>query len=100
MTKRYEWPQITVVHPEHGSYQMHVHLLRSPVGELVLAAFSHGVNSRRQVEIVRNIARDLGDTIEPLTEDDISEDMAIRLAAQFHARPNLQVAILPVTRPL
>lgn len=36
---RYLWPIVSCIHPEHGVYEMAVHCLRSPAGEMVLLAF-------------------------------------------------------------
>jgi hypothetical protein len=93
----YEWPRITVVHPEFGAYQIDVHCLKSPGGALVLVAF-HGARSNEQVPIVRQLAEATGDTVEALSEEDISTDMGIRLAAHFHANPDAKVGVLQVER--
>lgn len=48
-----DWPCVTVIHPEHGSYEMDVHGLQASNGHIVLAAFlgkdgaSGGKRSRR-----------------------------------------------------
>jgi hypothetical protein len=38
----YEWPQITAIHPDHGSYRFAVHGVRAPDGTITLMAF-HGI---------------------------------------------------------
>jgi hypothetical protein len=92
----YTWPRVTVVHPEHGSYQMDVHGLRSLSGALTLVAYQ-GVDSDKQVELVRQTATGTESTIERLTEADISEDIALLLAANF-AIKQCRVLFVPVCK--
>jgi hypothetical protein len=87
-----------VIHPEHGSYQVDVHCLRSKSGSMTLVVFC-GVPSYEQAPLVRRTARALGDTVEQLSEEDISEDIAWRLAAEFHLRDGRGVVVMPVQRP-
>jgi hypothetical protein len=94
----YEFPRVTVIHPEHGSYQVDVHCLRSPDGALVLVAFN-GVPSYEQVPMVRKVAIGTGDELVDLAQDDITEDMAMLLAANFNANPGTHCVVVQVERP-
>lgn len=101
----YMWPIISVIHPEHGVYEMAVHCLRNPTDSArILIAFlghtkPHSPQRRSQVEMVADTARGIGDVIEPIDESDISDDIAMRLAAEFHAHPETNAVIMPVGRP-
>lgn len=101
---RYMWPRVSCIHPEHGVYEMDVHCLRSPKGERVLLAFlghtrPNSPQRRKQVDLVADTARGVGDVIEPLEESDISDDIALRLAAEFYAHPGTNMCVMQVARP-
>jgi hypothetical protein len=93
--KGYEWPQVTVVHPDHGAYQLDVHGLETKSGRIVLMAFL-GKNFPEQVRLVRKTSRDMGFPIVALKTSDITDEIGLRLAAEFHANPNLEVALTEV----
>lgn len=95
MTAPYAWPSVTAIHPEHGAYTFDVHCVQSPAGAMVLVAFK-GTNRKRQTRIVRDLARKSGDEIVELAEDDISEDIAVRLAGCFHDRPATKTVVMQV----
>lgn len=92
----YEWPMITVLHPEFGSYRLHVHGLR-PRGsaDLTLVVFANGASSVKQAGLVEQVADGIGSEIVQLSEDDISEPLAVFMAAQAHAKPDSGVLIVP-----
>lgn len=94
----YQWPRVTAIHPEHGSYQLDVHCLRDSDGAMVLVAF-HGKPSNEQVPRVRLLAEALGAAIEPLAEQDISHELAANLAAHFYDNPGSGVCVMQVQRP-
>lgn len=101
----YEWPRITAVHPEHGSYEMDVHCLRTTAtGALVLYAFGGeliGVSRAarsKQVEMIAEVARGTGAVVEPIVKADITQAIAVRLAATFHTKPG-SVVVMQVARP-
>jgi hypothetical protein len=103
----YAWPIVSVIHPDHGVYEMAVHCLRAPDGAMCLVAFGGPLGHtrpasperRKQVDLVADIARGMGDVIEPLEESDISGDIAELLAAHFHAHPDTGVFVMQVSRP-
>jgi hypothetical protein len=101
----YSWPMISCIHPEHGSYQMDVHCLRDPKTDVrVLMAFAgyakpNSPERKRRVDLVADTAREMGDVIEPLEESDISQDIALRLAATLHDKPGTKVVLMQVARP-
>jgi hypothetical protein len=91
----YEWPRVSVVHPEHGAYQFDVHGVRShKTGTVTLVVFT-GVTTQRQGRIVRDLLGGLGDEAVPFDRTDISDDLGIWLAAWFHGHPGATVAIVP-----
>jgi len=80
-----------------------VHCLRNPhSGATVLLAFAgyakpNTPQRRHRIDMVaETAARGCGDVIQPINESDISSDVALRLAAEFHANPSLDVILLPV----
>jgi hypothetical protein len=95
----YEWPMITVVHPDHGSFRFHVHGIRGrgPNGHSVvtLVAFGNGASSHKQVDMVLDTAHGTHSEIIRVHEDDISEDLGIVLAEKQHANPEAGVLIVP-----
>lgn len=96
--QRYEWPEVTAIHREHGSYKMDIHGLRAPDGHIVLVAFL-GKDTTKQVDLVRSTSTNMNYPIVDLEADDISDDIGLRLAAQFHANPGADVVLLEVARP-
>jgi hypothetical protein len=91
----YEWPQVTVVHPDHGAYLMDVHGLQAKNGHIVLMAFL-GKDIPKQVRLVRSTSRDMGFPIVALEAADITEEIGLRLAAHFHTHPGFEVAVMEV----
>lgn len=92
---RYAWPMLTVVHPEHGSFRLHVHGVRKRgTGSLTLVAFGNGAPSVKQADLVRSVARGTGSEIVQLDEDDISESLGLFLAAKVHEDPETGVLIV------
>jgi len=93
--KPYEWPSVTVVHPEFGSYRLDIHGVRRKGSGIVTLVVFSGALSTEQVPIVRSTAEGTGSEIVQLSEDDISQDLAVFLAAQVHAKPKNKVFIAP-----
>jgi hypothetical protein len=101
----YLWPMISVIHPEHGAYDMDVHCLRDPdTNDRVLVAYSgrtkpNSVERKARIDRLAKVARGLGDVIEPITEDDVTGDIAIRLAAELHTNPVTDLILMPLGQP-
>lgn len=98
----YSWPRVSCIHPEHGVYEMDVHCLRGPEGAWLIAFLGYNTPSsterRRQIDQVAEVAREMGDVIEPLEESDISRELAVDLAAKFYANPGTNLIIMQVPR--
>ena len=92
----YSWPMVTIVHPDHGSFLVHIHGVRKRgTGTLTLMAFANGATSVQQAGIVRAMARGVDSEIVQLSEDDVSDDLGVFLAAKVHADPGTGVLIVP-----
>jgi len=93
----YEWPQVSIIHPEHGSFRFSIHGVRASDGCVTLLAF-HGrpeAEKPKMVDVVFSSARNLRAEVIELSEDDVSEDLGIFVAAQAHAHPDTGVLVLP-----
>jgi hypothetical protein len=93
----YEWPLISVVHPDHGSYEFAIHGVRAATGAVTLMAF-HGVpagDPAKMNDVVFDTARGTRSQVIRLCEDDVSDELAVFLAAQAHAKPLTGVLIVP-----
>jgi hypothetical protein len=92
----YEWPMITVVHPEHGSYRFGVHgTRRRGTDTLTLVAFGNGANSVQQCDVVFDVAAGTGSDVVQLEQREMSDDLGLFLAAKVHADPETGVLIVP-----
>jgi hypothetical protein len=101
---RYEWPQISLIHPEFGTYNMDVHCVRNPQTDaMVLIVFPGvapiGKARRLQVDLVADVAEGMGDVIVELNGSDISDDVKLRLAANIAAHPDEKIILMQVQRP-
>jgi hypothetical protein len=99
----YQWPQVSVTHPEYGAYTMEIHCLRSLRGTSTLMAFTghtrpNTAERKAMIDLVAEVARGTDSVIEPIDESDISSDVAVRLAAEIHADPAAQMVIMAVER--
>lgn len=97
----YQWPHVSCLYPEHGVYEMDVHCTRSPNGAMTLIAFlahtkPNSADRRKQIDMVADIADGVGHIVVPLNEADISRDIALELAAYFHANPDSEVSVIQV----
>lgn len=92
----YEWPRVNIIHPDHGSFRFSVHGVRAASGCVTLMAF-HGqpeAATTKMVNLVFEAARGIHSRVIELSEEDISEDLAIFIAAKAHANPDTGVLIL------
>jgi hypothetical protein len=86
--RRYEWPMVTVVHPDHGSYRLHIHGTRPrSTGVLTLVVFGNGANSVQQCDVVFSTAAGTNSDVVQLGQEEITEDLGLFLAAKIHAEP-------------
>jgi hypothetical protein len=98
---RYNWPQVSVIHPERGVFEMDVHCVRDPKsGETTLLAFPghtrpNSIERKGQVDLIAEMARTMGNVIEPIDVSDVTDEMALLLAARLWANPGTQVIIMP-----
>jgi hypothetical protein len=101
----YGWPQVSVIHPEHGAYEMAVHCIQNPdSGAMVLLAFAghtkpNSLQRSEQIDLVADVATNMNDVIVPLDESDVTGDVLLLLAAKFHAEPGVQLILMQVERP-
>lgn len=94
--KGYSWPRVNAIHPECGSFQFSVHGVRSAAGSVTLMAFHGGpeADQTKMVDVVFDTARGTRSRVIQLSEDDISEALALFVAAQAEAHPDTGVLIL------
>jgi hypothetical protein len=94
--RQYEWPMVTIVHPDHGSYLLHVHGTRKRgTDALTLTVFGNGANSVQQCDVVFACAEGTDSDVVHLDRADITEDLSIFLAAKIHDDPSTGVLVVP-----
>jgi hypothetical protein len=95
----YEWLRATAIDPDHGSYLLDVHGIQFPNKHIVLMVFlgKHD-DTGKQVDLVDSASRNLDAPIIRLREDDITEDLVIRMVDHFRAHPDSHVATMEVMR--
>jgi hypothetical protein len=100
----YGWPQVSVIHPKHGACEMAVHCVQNPdSGAMVLIAFAghtkpNSPQRSKQIDLVAEVATNINDVVVPLDESDLTGDVLMLLAANFHAKPDAGVLLMQVER--
>lgn len=91
----YLWPRLTVIHRQYGSWAIDVHGVQYPDDQIVLVAFC-GIDTAKQVETLDAISKGQCAPVAELSPDQISDDVAILLAAKFHEEPDAHIVLLQV----
>lgn len=92
----YEWPRINMISPDHGAFRFSIHGVRAADGAVTLMAF-HGqpeADDTKMIDVVFETARGTRSRVIRLSEDDITEHLALFVAAQAETNPNTGVLVL------
>jgi hypothetical protein len=99
----YQWPHVSsLLTDQDAVVEMDVHAVRDQEGGSTLIAFLAATEDggrdtgdrTQQVDVVADMARDLGAVIEQLVESDISDDTIEQLARSFHSKPDTGVLVV------